>query len=248
VELERNKQAEIASAQYALEHLGADHSTKPFHARWGSEYWVKWATVSHVLTHMRLKRGARVLDVGVGIGWTTHFLAEMGYEATGLDIAPANIELARRRAARWGLDVRFEVADMDAFDIGRNFDAALVFDALHHSRRRRTVVSNIARHLRPGGWALFGEPSWLHAISPDARRTQREVGWVEKGVPVRSLKADCRAAGLTRFERFFEGTRPYHARGRGFAWQLVRLVAANVAVAPQASIWLLAQKAPLSGR
>jgi 2-polyprenyl-3-methyl-5-hydroxy-6-metoxy-1,4-benzoquinol methylase len=209
---------------------------------------VKWATISHALTHMRLERGASVLDLGVGIGWTTLFLAEMGYETTGLDIAPANIELARRRAARWGLDVRFEVGDMDAFDLDQDFDAAVVFDALHHSRRRRMVVSNIARHLRPGAWVLFGEPSWLHAMSPDARRTQRELGWVERGVPVRALKADCRAAGLTAFERFFEGTRPYHDRGRGFAWQLLRLVAGNVAVAPQASIWLLARKPDLSAR
>jgi 2-polyprenyl-3-methyl-5-hydroxy-6-metoxy-1,4-benzoquinol methylase len=240
--LEPNKQAEVASAQRAAERDGDYHSTKPFHTRWGAEYWVKWATISHVLSAMQLPRGAKVLDIGVGIGWTTLFLAESGYQATGIDIAPANVELGRRRAERWAVDARFEVADMDSFDVGSGFDAALVFDALHHTARRRVAVENIARHLRPGGWVLFGEPSWLHSISPGARRTHKETGWLEKGIAVRGLKADCRAAGLDEFERFFEGTRPYQDRGRSFAWQLVRLAAANVAVAPQSSVWLLARK------
>lgn len=59
---------------------------------------------------------------------------------------------------------------------------------------------------------------------------------------VRALKRDCRAAGRGEFRRFFEGTRPYESRVREFAWQAVRLVAANGASAPQASVWLAARK------
>jgi len=65
---------------------------------------------------------------------------------------------------------------MDTLDLGQTFDAVLVFDASHHSARQREVVRRIGKHLKPGGWVLFGEPSWLHAISPHARRTSKELG------------------------------------------------------------------------
>jgi hypothetical protein len=89
---------------------------------------------------------------------------------------------------------------------------------------------------------IVGEPSWLHNISPDARRVHRQHGWIERGLTVRHLKRDCRGAGLGGFRRFFEGTRPYEGRVREFSWQAIRLCAANVAFAPQASVWLAAQK------
>jgi hypothetical protein len=118
----------------------------------------------------------------------------------------------------------------------------LVYDALHHSARQRAVAANVARHLCPGGWALFGEPSWLHAVSPAARRTTRDLGWIERGIRIRSLRRDCVACGLGEFRRFFEPTGPYERRVRGFGWQGLRLVAADVAVAPQASVWLAAKR------
>ena len=170
------------------------------------------------------------------------FLAESGYRPTGLEIAPASVRLAIDRAARWQVEADFEVGDMDAFDLERTFDAVLVFDALHHSARQADAIACIARHLRPGGWVLSGEPSWLHKISPSARRTSRELGWIGRGVTARSVRRDCRAAGLTEFRRFFEGTGRYESRGHGFLWQLLRLTAANAAVAPQSSIWLAARR------
>ncbi len=108
--------------------------------------------------------------------------------------------------------------------------------------QRYQVVERIATALKPGGWVLFGEPSVLHGMSPSARRVNRDLGWVERGVRVSALKDDCSQAGLTEFRRFFEGTSPYESRLRGFAWQLIRLIAANVAVAPQSSLWIAAQK------
>lgn len=239
---EPNKAAEISSAAEATKRLAGAPHTKPFDQVWSTSYFTKWATIAEALMQLGVPEGASVLDVGAGAGWTTLFLAEAGYRPTGFDIAPANIQLGVERAVRWGVDARFEVADMDAFDLGRTFDAVLVFDALHHSARQSDVIACIARHLAPGGWVLFGEPSWLHSISPSARRTHRELGWIERGVTARSLRRDCAAQGLTETRRFFEGTAPYSSRGKGFAQQLVRLVGANIAVAPQSSIWLAARR------
>ena len=88
---------------------------------------------------------------------------------------------------------------------------------------------------------LFGEPSWLHQISPGARRTHRELGWIERGIIVSGLRRDCRSVGLGNFQRFWEPTAPF-AQRKAVLWQMVRLVGATFFVAPHASIWLAAQK------
>ena len=241
-ELEPNKRAEMETALESLRRGEPHLFRKPFGSPWGIEPFLKWATIGHALDRLGVRPGAEILDLGCGEGWTSVFLAESGYVPTGVDLAPARIEMAIARAARWGVTATFEIADMDALRLGRRFDAVLVYDALHHSARQRVVVANVAQHVRPGGWVLFGEPSLLHAVSPAARRTTRELGWIERGIGIRGLRRDCARAGLCDFRRFFEPTRPYQSRGRGFGWQAIRLAAANVAVAPQASVWLAARR------
>jgi 2-polyprenyl-3-methyl-5-hydroxy-6-metoxy-1,4-benzoquinol methylase len=239
---EPNKLAEIRSHERDSRDRPAVR-TKPFHLEWGSQYWIKWGAIAYALGALDVKAGCRVLDVGCGQGWTSVFLAESGFDVTGIDIAGANVRLAEDRARRWGLEsARFIEADMDDFAIDEQFDLVLVFDALHHTARQSEVIANLARQLAPGGWIIFGEPSLLHGVSPEARRVHRDAGWIERGVGVRRLRRDCSAVGLGKFRRFFEGVGPYESRLRVFAWQLARLVGANFALAPQASIWVAAQR------
>lgn len=239
--MEPHKHAEIASR---TPEFMAGEASKPF--GWSPDHWVEWATVTAMTHALGFQPGTRVIDVGCGAGWTTLFLAEAGFIPLGVDLVPANVELCRERAHRWRSAARFAVADMEALADaeldGSPFDAALLFDALHHSSRQAGVLAGIARHVKPGGWLLLGEPTLLHAVSPHARATTRELGWTERGIGLRSLKRDLRAAGFGATRRFFQPTRPYESRVRGFAWQLARLVGANVAVAPQAHLWIAAQR------
>lgn len=216
--------------------------TKPFGSEWSTDYWGKWQTISYALYSLDVKKGATVLDIGMGVGWTTVFLAESGFRPTGIDIAPASTKIAIDRAARYHAQIDAVTADMDKFDLGQTFDAVLVFDALHHSLRPREVVARIAAHLAPGGWVLFGEPSWLHTISPHARRTSKNEGWIERGVRVRTLRRYCEAAGLNDFRRFYEGSQPHRGRVLDFGFQVIRVLAARAASAPQMSVWLAARR------
>lgn len=238
--MDENKLYEIASAEASKNEHRVQ--TKPFGSEWGTDYWGKWQTVAYALYSLGVEKGATVLDVGMGVGWTTVFLAESGFRPTGIDIAPASAAIALARGARYHAEVDALAADMDTFDLDRIFDAALVFDALHHSVRPAHVVKRIAAHLKPGGWVLFGEPSWLHSLSPHARRTSEEEGWIERGVRVRTLKRDCAAAGLGDFRRFYEGTQPHTGRIVDFGYQAARIVAARAAFAPQMSVWLAARR------
>jgi hypothetical protein len=95
---------------------------------------------------------------------------------------------------------------------------------------------------REEGWLLLGEPTWLHALSPHARATARELGWVERGLTLRSLRRDLGDAGFVEIRRFFQPTAPYERRLPGFAWQLARLTGATFWVAPQMHLWLAARR------
>lgn len=252
--LDPNKQAEIRTRTPAFMEgvrptprgrlgrvpIGGDETKKPF----GHDpaYFTDWATIAAMLDGIALPKGARVLDVGCGAGWTSLFLAESGYDVVGYDLVPFNVEVARRRAERSGLSAGFEVGDMEALPPGEPADAALIYDALHHSHRQREALQSVARRLRPGGWLLLGEPSWLHRISPGAHATRRDLGWTERGPTLRGLRRDLRAAGFGDVRRFFQPTRPYESRVRGFGWQLARLIAANAWVAPGAHLWIAARR------
>ena len=220
--------------------VGGDEGTKPFGHDPAS--FTDWATIATMLDGLGVAPGARVVDIGCGAGWTTLFLASSGYKAVGYDLVPLNVEVARRRATRWEVGADFEVADMEDLPAGEPADAALIFDALHHSRRQQAVLRSVAKCLRPGGWLLLGEPSWLHRFSPGAHATRRDLGWTERGLSLRALRRDLRAAGFNETRRFFQPTRAYESRVRGFGWQLLRLAAANVWVAPGAHLWVAARR------
>lgn len=231
---EAHKRAEIASR---TPEFMANEATKPF--GWDPAHFVEWATITAMLRRAGLPPGARVLDVGCGNGWTTLFLAEAGLSPLGVDLVPANVDLARTRAARWRSPARFEVGDMEALAVDGRFEAALVFDALHHVTHQREVLRAIAERLVPGGWLLLGEPTWLHRFSPEARRTRRELGWLERGFTVRGLRSDLAAAGFTEVHRHFQGSAPYV--GWRLGPEVVRLLGARFLAAPQHHIWLAAR-------
>jgi len=54
----------------------------------------------------------RAIDLGCGTGGNAVFLAQHGFEVTGVDFAPSAIAKARRRAEAAGVEVAFVVDDL----------------------------------------------------------------------------------------------------------------------------------------
>ena len=54
----------------------------------------------------------RAIDLGCGVGEEALYLAENGFDVTGIDISPTAIKLADRRASSLKLPVRFAVDDV----------------------------------------------------------------------------------------------------------------------------------------
>src|SRR4030066_2239690 len=55
-----------------------------------------------------LKKG-KALDIGCGTGTNTVYLAEKGFEVTGVDISPTAIEYAEKKATRAKVQITFKV-------------------------------------------------------------------------------------------------------------------------------------------
>ena len=100
-----------------------------------------------------LLRG-QLLDAGCGRGEQALLAAAHGADAMGVDISPSAIEQARRKAAKRGLTVRFEVADaLNLGQLGLTFDTVIdcgLFHTFDDDGRARYVTS-LASVLRPGG-------------------------------------------------------------------------------------------------
>jgi 2-polyprenyl-3-methyl-5-hydroxy-6-metoxy-1,4-benzoquinol methylase len=100
--------------------------------------------------------GARVLDVGCGVGrWSTR-LARRGARVTGIDLSPTMIREAQRRAT--ALDVggrcRFLVQDLAQLEAGEQFDVVLGVTVLQHildTGAWCAAMRRMAEHLAPGG-------------------------------------------------------------------------------------------------
>ena len=97
-----------------------------------------------------LPKGATILDVGCGGGIKTRYLAEHGYEATGIDFSEKMIEIAKRENPV--LD--FRVVDMYDLDtLPDMFDAIFVQAALLHIPKARVmeVLLKMKTRLNAGG-------------------------------------------------------------------------------------------------
>ena len=99
------------------------------------------------------------LDIACGVGDLALGLAQRGIRMTGVDLAPAMIEIARQRAQAAGVDVAFEVGDMRRLPYTAAFDLALCFgDSLNYlltPKDFKAALASIRRALVPGGWLVF---------------------------------------------------------------------------------------------
>jgi SAM-dependent methyltransferase len=109
----------------------------------------------------KLRRGARVADVGCGYGTATVLLAEAYPASTfvGFDYHAESIERARANAAAAGVEdrVRFEIASASDFP-GSDYDLVACFDALHDLGDPAAAARRVRSALAPGGTWLIVEP------------------------------------------------------------------------------------------
>jgi ubiquinone/menaquinone biosynthesis C-methylase UbiE len=98
--------------------------------------------------------GLDVLDVGCGQGIDLARYARAGARATGIDLTPRHVELARAHLAAVGLDGAVVEGDAERLPFADgSFDRVSSNGVLHHTPDIAAALCEIRRVLRPGGEA-----------------------------------------------------------------------------------------------
>ena len=102
----------------------------------------------------------KALDLGCGTGTNSIYLAQHGWDATGIDFVPRAIKAARRKAAAAGVSPRFMVGDVTRLtELGVGADYALLLDlGCFHSipdTGRDAYVRGVTQVARPGAVMLL---------------------------------------------------------------------------------------------
>jgi SAM-dependent methyltransferase len=96
----------------------------------------------------------RAIDLGCGTGENVIYLAQQGYEATGVDISPRAIARAQRRAHTAGVSPTFLVGDVtDLTEVDGPFDLVVDNGCLHSliaDEARAVYMNTLIRLTRPG--------------------------------------------------------------------------------------------------
>jgi SAM-dependent methyltransferase len=104
---------------------------------------------------VRADGGGPVVDAGCGPGYGTAHLRELGVDASGIDLSPVMIDIARREHP----GLRFEVGTMTNLDLADASLAGLLawWSLVHVPDDAMPVVfDQFRRVLRPGGRLLLG--------------------------------------------------------------------------------------------
>lgn len=112
----------------------------------------------HITDRIRAYREPRtILDVACGTGNLTIPMARLGFDVSGLDVAPGMLAIAREKAA--GLDIGFTCQDMRAPYPGTPVDAVTCFfgalNFLSDAQALRQGFTAMYRALAPGGVLAF---------------------------------------------------------------------------------------------
>ena len=98
-----------------------------------------------------------VLDMTCGTGCQVFYLFELGYQVTGSDFSPALLDIARAKALKEKVDVKFIDGDMRTVQVGQ-FDAVItIFNAVGHLTKSdfEKAMRNIGKNLKDGGIYVF---------------------------------------------------------------------------------------------
>lgn len=136
--------------------------------------------------------GKRVLDVGIGDGFSSALMARAGAQVSGIDVSPAALARAKDLAERYKIDL--DLQEMPGEDLrfeSEEFDGILCVSAYHHMDQDR-AAREFARVLKRGGRLVMidplatNPPAWLYRHT--GRLFRRESTSDETPLRVRDLR------------------------------------------------------------
>lgn len=167
-------------------------------------------TLDNLLQALHLPSGARLLDLACGKGRHSRYLAEKGFDVTGLDFSDASIAYARQfeheRLAFYQHDMRF-LFRINYFDAVMNmFTSFGYFDS---DSDHLLALKNVQGGLKPGGLFLldYFNSDWIR------KNLLREDVKTVEGIEFH-MKRNIRGEHVYKTIEFAVGSKQFHYQER----------------------------------
>jgi tellurite methyltransferase len=145
-----SNQNDLATAHHAWEQRWTDAETR-------EEWLTPEPLVVDTLPFLRERNVQTAIDIGCGVGRHALYLAEYGFNVTGVDLSSAGLDIAREATQAAGVSIDYRSGDFTELPVpDRSVDLALAWNVIYHGDEAvaRTALSEIRRVLRPGGYFL----------------------------------------------------------------------------------------------
>jgi SAM-dependent methyltransferase len=143
-------------------------------------------------------RPGRAMDVGMGEGRNAIFLAQRGWNVTGIDLAEVGVAKAKKRAADLGVKLNAFVQDADRFDFGTNQWDLVCLLYFSGSMYVHDFEKRIANGLKPGGYIIGEGPETNPKDLTDGLEVWEPWGITLLRLEYRANKADWGQPGFDR--------------------------------------------------
>lgn len=139
--------------------------------------------IKFLVAQAEIPAGARVLDVGCGIGGTSMWLAEhLGCEVTGITISTSQVRMATEAARHLANKPTFLLDDANCLSVTGNFDVVWAVEVLAHLNNRGEFFRRMSRLLISGG--RFCEAAWLKEEGLAGEVEEKYIRPIEAGMLV----------------------------------------------------------------
>lgn len=125
-----------------------------FLAGWDSNFYAKYAD-----TLKPDRTGARVLDVGCGVGQVVGRLTQAGYDAYGADVSEPNVQRARKVCPNCQIYDGKRLPFPD-----KHFASVGAFNVLEHVEEPEAFIAELVRVAEPGGKIVMSSPNFFRVF------------------------------------------------------------------------------------
>lgn len=103
-----------------------------------------------------IEAGARILEIGAGLGWFEVFAELRGFQVEAIEHNPEFIEVAEELGAELGVKPTIHLADARTWDYGNErWDVIVATSVFEHIREYEPVFDKVFQALKPGGMLYF---------------------------------------------------------------------------------------------
>lgn len=182
--------------------------------------------ISNLLNYLQPSQKAKILDLACGKGRHARFIAERGFDVTGIDLAPESIAFAKKSEHEY---LRFRVSDMreqfaeNEFDYVFNFFTS--FGYFENRNDNFKAMGSIATALRPKGFLVIDFMNARKVMNTLVRQEQKTLNnidfhikrYIDGGFIVKEIKVEdatnkkvahfeerVQALTLVYFKKFFQ--------------------------------------------